>query len=343
MSEPIDLTTVIEDSLTDAVLPDEPETTDPIAEPTEEPSAELLEASESDVQPVEDTTPSSLAVASPAAKQAPADSPIDKKIGIPSHTNGRENRIPYTRVKKIVENAEKPHLARIAELEPQVKELTEMRTRVQEFEHVVVNEPQRLLGMLATLPAYKTFFDSIQDLQSRVQAQATQQEQVVDNDPMPQPDDEASGTYTMQGLKNLLDWQARQVKSQVTRELSTQYDPIKKDWEAQQHLNKIIPQIDAKIKEARTWPMFQESENEIIQFLNKNPQAQLEDAYRVVVFPKLKTDKEEVRRQVLSELQKAKPAPTSVNVRPTRTTQSSASSGPKSLEDVIREQIKGIK
>jgi len=352
MPQPVDLSTVIEDAISDAQLPDDtPETVDDsssIDTASTETTTESLEASTSDASTETDAEPSTGEVASPAAAQA-AQTPegelgaMDKKLGIPSHTNGRENRIPYSRVKKIVEKAEReattPLQTKLAELEPKVQDYEARLQNVAQFEDVMLNKPQQFMQMLASIPAYQGFFKAIEDLQAQVQGraqQASQQEQVVDDDPMPQPGED--GLYDMEGLKKLLDWQARQVEARTLQQVESKYKPIRQEWEAQQHLNKLIPQVEQQIAEARTWPLFNESESEIIKFLNENPQARLEDAYRVVVFPKLQANRDKIRAQVLEEVKRA-PISTSAPTRSTKPAPAAPKDGPRDLEDVIREQV----
>jgi hypothetical protein len=349
MPEPFDLETVIQDSITDASLPEDTSSTidsvDSYEAPVEDTPTEGLEAPVEPSVEEEGAESSSLEVASPGARQDPAapTEQVDKKLGIPSHTNGRENRIPYSRVKKIVEGAEKkaiePLQAKLAEYEPRVKEYEARLQRVAEFEQVMVNDPPRFFDMLATIPAYQGFFQMLNQLQQQAQTTAQATPQTVADDPMPGPDDAENGVYTLDGLNKLLDWQKRQAKNEVLKEVESKYEPIRQQYETQQRLNKLVPVVENQIKEARTWEKFNENEDKIVQFLNANPNASLETAYRVVVLPQLKADRDATRKQVLAELQKAPVAATSVAARPQRPVEQ-VNQGPRSMEDVILEQIR---
>src|SRR5882757_710187 len=85
-----DLSTIIEDSITDVTLPVPETDLDLSPEPVE--PMEVTSA----VEPVNDPI---------EAPEAPLDD-FDKKFGLtPTSPTGRENRIPYSRVKKITEKA----------------------------------------------------------------------------------------------------------------------------------------------------------------------------------------------------------------------------------------------
>jgi hypothetical protein len=354
-----DLTTVIEDAVSDAAI--ESSTSDSLSVDSSSSGESLSSPDPAPMEPTGSgepsvdlqTNPTSSEVSSPAAQAAkglPVEE-VDKKLGIPSHTNGRENRIPYSRVKKIVENAEKaaitPLQTKVTEYEGKLKAYEAGFNRVAQFEHTMLNEQPKFLQMLSQIPAYQPFFRAVQELQSQAQKQAQTQPQVVDNDPMPQPD--ADGTYTMDGLKGLLDWQARQVRAQVQTEVDTKYGPIQQQYEAQQNLQRAMPRVEAQIRRARTWPKFNENEQEITNFLARYPTAKLEDAYMNVVLPKLQADVEsakasatvnmaEARKKLLAELKQA-PASTSApgrSVRPSPV----APTGKQSLEDVIGRSLK---
>lgn len=346
----IDLTTVIEDAISDSTLPDmpEPEVQETASEDVSTPeyadtSVEASEAPVSDEAVGEGAESSSFEVASPGARQTPAEAAqdFDKKLGMVPTTNGRENRLPYSRVKKIVERAEqeaaKPHMAKLAELEPKIQEYEQQLQNVAQFEHIMLNEPPKFFEMLSQIPAYQGFFQAVQALQERVASSAQSTEQVVDNDPMPPPDDvqpDGSAVYSMDGLAKLMDWQSRQVEARV----AARYRPIEEEWQQQQHLAQIIPQVEQQIVEARTWPLFTQNEEAITQVLAANPTATLEAAYRHVVFPQLQANRDQMRASILKEINgapRSTSAPTS-QARPAP----QAPTGPRTLEEVIRDQVR---
>lgn len=354
----LDLTTVIEDAVSDLTLPEDPESTaDPTDTPAEsttvEATAEPVEATSSET-PTEESTSE---VASPGARNQEADPFFDKKLGIPSQSNGRENRIPYSRVQKIVANAEKqalkPLQEKLAVLEPQLAQLTpkiqeyEGRlAQVAEFEEVMVNQPQRFLQMIEQLPAYQPFFQMVRQLSAQAQGLAQAQPQTVAEDKMPEPDEkqpDGTAVYSMEGLKKLLDWQSRQVETRVAeryRPLEERAQFERQERARQEHLNQVIRSVDQQIAEARTWPLFTESEDAITQYLAANANASLEAAYRAVVLPKLQANRDQMRTSLIEEINKV-PRTTSAPAVPLRpNSASNTPSGPRSLEDVIADSIK---
>jgi hypothetical protein len=358
-----DLTSTIEDAIQDAELPTPELTEDPT--PTE--------SLETAPEPVEETTEPSqetTEVSSPAQSSSdvkPTDD-FDKKFGLtPQSSSGRENRIPYHRVKKITEKAVSDALAakakeyetgyvptsKVQEYETRIKQYEANLTKVAEFEHVMVKEPIKFLKMLAQLPQYDQIFNP------PAQAQVQEQVQPPVGDDMPQPDQtmpDGSSVYSLEGLKKLTEWTERRAEerayNRVIKEVDQRYAPLKESYDSYQRVQAVIPQVQQQIAEARTWPMFTENEDSITKALQDNPHFTLERAYQAVVWPKFqaererltseaKVSKDSVRAEVLAELKKA-PRSTSVSTQSTKASQQ-PSGEPRSIEDVIRDSIKGLK
>ncbi len=162
MSEDLDdiIVSSIEDAETDTSALDDV-TPDPTPEAPVEASPE----------PPEPTT-EPVAVESAVPPQPPVDD-FEKKFGIaPTSSSGRENRIPYSRVKKISEKAvndakalwtkdlEKGYtpLATYQEVEAKVKDYEGRLAQVAEFEKIMTTDHHRFLTMLVGLPGYKEIF-----------------------------------------------------------------------------------------------------------------------------------------------------------------------------------------
>lgn len=363
-----DLDSVIEDSISDSELPAEtPEDTssDDASSETSEvasPATDTAETPEETPEPGEGETPE------PGTTTPAPQDEFAKRFGIPElGASGRENRIPYSRVKKIAEKAVsevaeaalgrklapgekaievvKQHVAAIPTLTSKVTEYEARLEKVGQFEDVLANQPRKFLELLETIPAYKGFFDTVRDALSKQDKPATDPgTETVVTDDMPQPNQELSdGTfvYDMDGLKGLLAWQAKQVEDRVTKQVETRYSGMETAWREDQHIKSVVPVIRAQIAEAQTWPMFTENEAEITQVLESDKKISLEGAYRKVVFPKLALDRDKMRQSILAEV-KAAPQSTAVgsttksSVRPT-------TSGPRSLEEIISESIQSMK
>lgn len=390
----------LEDVITDAVN-DSYSNTDTASEtPEYETSADSPmripeddHTSESEPEPVVEATeePSEspdIAVASPGARQQTAaeaapktQDDFERLAGVPQlGIGGRENRIPYSRVKKITEKAVsevaeavlgrklaqgekavdvvKAHVAQLPELQTKVSDYETRLDRVGEFESVMANEPERFLPMLAKIPAYREFFELVEWAYNARQATqqpagATQQPQAGGNlpqpsatagDGMPEPDEELSDgsrVYSMDGLKQLLAWNAQQVESRVTKQVEDRYRPIESEWKERRRLEATLPVIRAQIAEAQTWPLFNENEAAITAALEANKNISLEAAYRQVVFPKLVAERNSMRQNILQEVRNA-PVATSVPRVPA-TRPAAPNNGPRSMEDIIREAVATLK
>lgn len=355
-----DLETLIEESVDDATSP-EPEVV--VETPTE--TLEVAPEATTEVpEATEETVPDPVTTTSP--------DDFDKKHGLAAQTaSGRENRIPYSRVRKIADNAVAEAKKKwdtdsgskttdfdkkLVDYQTQLKERDEKLARVEEFQKIMVNDAPRFLSMLATVPAYKQFFQSVDEAFKTHEQGKTAVAPVVPDptDDMPQPDQkltDGSLVYSLEGLKKLNEWNRAQARKDVLAEVDKKYGSIQKQWESDQRVQAVIPHIQAQITEARTWPMFNESEDEIVKVLQADPQISLHAAYMKVAIPKiqqqhaderakLSTDRNKVREEVLGEIKKA-PKATSAPSSPSRPT--TTSTGPRNLEDVIGEAIKGIK
>jgi hypothetical protein len=349
MSEFVDLDQVVEDAVNDAVQPAEVETEVQTDTPSQE-SAEVTSpaSGQSEDSPAVETAPTPEDPAAPVATE----DPFEKQFGISAKSvTGNENRIPYSRVKKIVgtaekkarETLEKEFTPRIQEYETKVKSYEQKLDRVAKFEEMMTGQPEVFLERLAELPVYKPFFQAVEALIARYQsgdAGTPADTPVEATDDMPAPNKvlpDGSAVYDMDGLRNLLSWNAKQTEDRVRKQIETSYGPIREEWETERQIRAVVPQIRAQLAEARTWPMFVENEEEITKVLQSNPQATLEAAYRHVVFPKIAATRDTIRQDVLKELQSAPRA----TATPTAQTKPApkTSSGPRDLEDVIREAI----
>lgn len=349
-----ELLDVVEDAVNDAVAEPTDDGLDTSADSGVDISSESLDASTSDDQSSE-----TAEVASPAAtaqKAAEAGDDFSKKFGIASQSvTGRENRIPYTRVKKIVEKNERDTIARVTkeledkytprvtEYETKVKDYEGRLERVAQFEQILENDPKQFLSMLSNVPAYKPFFDFITKAAKTVQPQS---EIPAVPDGMPQPDQAlADGTsvYSMEGLQKLLQWQAENVEKRVTAQVSQRYAPIEQEWRSQQEYARAVPVVQQQIAEARKWPQFVENEAEITAALQADRNLSLEGAYRQVVIPRFAADKTKIRTEVLDELRKKPIGATSAPTAQARPRPAQPTGGAKrDTEDIIRDAIAGL-
>jgi len=352
----LDLEDVITSSIEDATTPEDP------IQDTAEVDVETPDTPETPQDAPESTTeaapedPTSAEVQSPAAKADAAATPakkddFDSKYGLTKESSpGRENRIPYSRVKKIVGKAEQEAKAatealftpKVQEYEAKVKDYEGRLTQVAQFEQVMLNDKERFIQMLTTIPGYTETFSKLFGAPAS-QAQAPETSQAPASDDMPQPDQtlsDGSKVYSMEGLRALNAWNREQARKETLAEVEKRFGPIENEWKAHQQIQAIIPQVQAQINEARTWPQFVENEAEIVKVLQADPNISLERAYQKVILPKLQTSRDTMRAELLKEIKKV-PTTTSAPAGSTRPT--STPTGPRNLEDVISESLKALR
>ncbi len=365
-----DMEQVIEDSVNDANLDDTDVDTgsDEVTSPAADAAAD--DAASVEAAGAEEAT---TEVVAPAVKDnvdkpiegaaKPAEDEFAKKFGISATgVTGRENRIPYSRVKKIVEKNERDVVARVTkELEdkynPQINETGakvqdyESRLgRVAQFEQVMTTNPREFLGMLSGLPAYKEFFEFVNKAMEgqggRIEDAKTTPTAAA-GDAMPEPDKllaDGSRVYSMDGLKALMAWQGQQVETRVNagweKKVNERFGPIEQAYKSQEYMAKLVPQIDAQIAEARKLPNFAELEDDVVKILNENPRINLEgayvQAYQTKIVPKLSTDRNKLRSEILAEIKK-QPAVTAAPAGVARTKPTPGAV--RSTEDVIKASL----
>ncbi len=320
-------------------------------EPTE-PATEAPEAPEeqSEDKPV-DTAP---AGAKTKETQPKAEEDFSEKYGILKETSlGRENRIPYSRVQKIVAKAaaEAETLTakkfegwapaeKVKEYETQINTY---KAEMDAFEKGLAN-PEQTLAVLEQIPAYQPFFQTVRQMWAQLNGQA---EQPANDDPKPLPGED--GIYTDEGLTKLLEWNGRQVEKRINTSWEDRYNKVltplqqreealRKQEESARYLASLEPKINAQIEEAYKWTGFKDNEAEIVKAMAANPQMSHQEAYIQVVVPKLIADQNKIRENVIRDMKSA-PKTTAAPVAHTKTVQPVAD---KSIEDIIRE-ASGIK
>jgi hypothetical protein len=305
----------------------------------------------------------SSAVPSPAsAADAAAEDIADefaKKFGLQSQSvTGRENRIPYSRVKKIVTKAEleaktaaqkefdTQFQPKLQEFETKVKDYEGRLEKVAQFEHILDNDPKQFLNMLSGHPAYKEFFEYVSGLVQGGTKEEAAPQQYLDNSTMPQPDvtlADGSQVYSLEGLSKRDEWLARQVEDRAVKaaeqRVAQRYAPIEQEWQAQQRIQQTVPIIQKQIAEARTWDRFTDLEPRIIEVLKADPNISLDRAYLKVyqsdVVPKLQTNRDDMRKSILEELKKQPVSGAPIS----GTKPNPAPTGPRSLEQIIADEV----
>lgn len=356
-------TQIVEDAVNDAMQPD----TTVEDTSTDTPSVDTA-ADTSGETTTDETVTTPVTVAGEDSVQSPAEQAVvdiveddfAKRFGLQANSvTGRENRIPYSRVKKIIEKNERDVVARVTkeveakfskfpEIETKVKDYEGRLEKVAQFEQILEQDPRTFLGMLAKHPSYREFFEFVEKAAAGLEQ--AKQPAVAVPDPlndMPGPD-QPDGLYSKEGLQKLLQWNAGQAKTQAIQEVEQRYKPIEQAWQAQEQMAKMVPIVEKQIADARTWDKFNELEPRIVELLKadvgktKSLERIYVQAYQEAAAAeqgKLSTDRTKMRTEILAELKK-KPVASTAPIAAVKPGATDEPTGPRSTQDVIREALR---
>ncbi len=323
---------IIHESIAD--IRDEP-APDPVADSTPDP--EPVISGEPDPvtpdQPAADVPPAGkvdhVAAAKAAAAKttgeppAKADDPDDFSKIPERDATGRVNRIPHTRVGKMVEVGAKKAVEefRTKEYAPVVQKVATYEARLKDIEQVesaMFDDQPRFLQMLESIPGYS------QLLATRYGGGKTADPKTAapagGDDPEPQPDVvDKDGTvlgYSPEGHKKLREWDRRQAQREAEKVLGARLEPFEKGREAQQAHQQQVQAANAQLEAAVKWEGFIEHNEDILKALEADrveavrtrtaPKLRtLLDAYMQVVPAKLKASAAAIRAQVMAEMASA--------------------------------------
>jgi hypothetical protein len=312
-------------------------------------------------------TPEQKAAADAADTIKKEEDEFNKEHGIAAKTkDGRENRLPYSRVKAITENAAKkavaPFQAQVTELTTKVKVQDETLAQVGQIEHIMFTEPKRYLEILKrTVPGMAEL------LTERGPAVATAMTKPADEafiEPMPQgsvTNADGSMGYIQADIQKLQEWTARKATHEALITARKEFNDRFAPFEAAEKQRKeaaanvaLDQRLDAELHDAVTnWEGFKDNQEDILKALQTHPQMSLEGAYRHVVFPKVKqsheaektklaADRTKMRQELLVELGQAPrstTAGTPVAQNPAGKTTGADPNASVPLEEVIRQAI----
>jgi Fe-S-cluster formation regulator IscX/YfhJ len=219
-----------------------------------------------------------------------------QELGIKPKANGKDNYIPYSRVRKITEAREAkaveifakgfgldPKTVKFNDLESAISEKLEgFNTRADEFdtaEQIMMQDPDRYIRILAHVePEKYGKFAAILDAkpEEKVTAGESSDDDIFKNMPRPDlkmkmPDGSEGESYTLKGMQEVFKY-AIQIGEQRAEErankvLKPVIDDRKKAEDArkqQEFDTKLDKQIDEEFAEASQWEGFTEHRDEII-------------------------------------------------------------------------------
>lgn len=320
----------------------------------------------SDADPVVEAVPDAVVEASvdtPVAEDTRSD--IDKLLeaeGIkPTVENQRENRIPYKRVAKIVENAQKKviatHEAEVTEVRTKLTAAELKNKQMDAVDSLIVSDPDRYIGMLASLhpEKYKRFLTGNSAPTQPVIAKPAAVEPAAAR---PQPDtryEDGSLGYSPQQHEKLLTWVAdtarKQAVAESAAEFTKRFGPIEEKWKADQLNAQFEPKVRAQMDRNTTlWgPEFTKEVNlgnksPLLQLIHANPSIPADAIIAQYMTPKrdaaAKERENNVRADVLKEM--ATRAKAAAKTAPASVAANTDTSGPMSTEDTVRNAMRTL-
>jgi hypothetical protein len=295
---------------------------------TETPAAETTEAV---AEPAGETP-----TEQPAAEQPnPAEAELSEQELAQPH-------IPVNRHKAVLTRARREAEAKVAEINAKYEALKQFESpdvqeKLQALD-IAERDPRRFAQALLTDENFAAIFREL--VGQAAPQQAPPPQQVAGEAPGPDitlPD--GSQTYSVEGLQKLLDYNLEQRMGKVNKDFDERLKPfqqIAEERRQSQMLEQAKQQMLPVLEEARkTLPQFKENEGELRAWLEQpaNSRKTLHEAWIAVVFPKLNKSQEDIRKQVLGEMNKK---PGAVNPGPQAVTQKAT--GQRSTEDIIREK-----
>jgi hypothetical protein len=315
-----------------------------------------------DSDPIEgDEAPAPEAEADPAPEaEAKAEEPTEEAKPSAEQQPKKRGVIPLHRHEAVLTNARRAAEVEKAELNKRIEELSryesqEFKTQLQ-FLQILENEPARAVEILRHVDPDR--FGKLSWAEQQVVAAAVADAAVFAPAPageMPAPDallPDGTLGYSAEGAQKLLDWRMTQERTKLDKELAElrkDLDPIKKDREARAAFEQSVTKMSSKLTDARTnWEGFTDNEGAIKAFLEQNKTAGLEEAYRAVVVPKLRGDREairaEERKKLIDEMNaKSKAKTLAPGQLPSASAQPASSDPDARMTEIIRASMAQIK
>jgi hypothetical protein len=301
------------------------------------------------------------------AKDAPVEpvvDPYDKELealGLKPPVEGeRENRLPYSRTKKIVTNAikrtEAKFTSQVQERDAKVATAEKELDIYHRTDRLIEDDPDRFIGMLAAMhpDKYKKFVEGVKaSIAAPVQPAKTTEAAIAALGPRPAPDaqyPDGSKGYSAEQHEKLLDWVAQTAEAKAVArteaQLAERLGPFEKERQAQQAIQEQVPRIKAQADAARKrWGPLYEAEEKLdlksplLAYMKANPSIPFDAACADFFLPKIQADRNTMRADLLKEIN-ARPKAAIKGVPSTTSgAKASVSDEPQSLDDVIKEAM----
>ena len=282
-----------------------------------------------------------------------------EESGIRAPQPGKDNRIPYSRVVKIIGNGLKKRLGAIkgehekaiAEREKAVSAAKAELAEYAKLDGLIRTDQPRYLEALAAVTGIDTFRQAAAAIRAGAKPEAK-----PDTDPEPLPDQQAQdGTkyYSDEQFGKWRQWQVRQATNAAKAELEKEYGPVlqrsralaARDAFVRQNIGKVRDRAE-RIRQSWGAELFDAHKAEIEAALAKEqqaaqlehrPAAEAQDIVASVLVPKLSERANKQREAVIAEMKQVPAAATRTKGQATKPVTAPDPNEVRDLEDVIRE------
>ena len=310
---------------------------EPIEDSGSDDSAEMDASGDDTADGTTETLESTTDEAAPVAEAVVEDA-LATELGL--KPGSKNNRIPYARVQKILEKQKAEAAKEIAAREERLAKLAKYDSP--DFENALESwkiadqDPERFLNALAdTDPRYAKLIRQAQAQQAQEQAQAAPQGSIEPDVLLPNGD----LGYSPEAVQRMVDQRAQLAIQQMEAKFNEQFGPMARDYKQAQMMQGAHAKASQRLSVAAQWPGFKENQAEIRAAFAADKNLTLEQAYIKVVTPKMQTSRDEMRKQLIAEInQKPRGAAGAIGGAP----RAAVSEGPRDIEDIIRDSIKGL-
>jgi hypothetical protein len=283
--------------------------------------------------PVEgDETPEVVEEEVVKEKPAPAAKKVDPEIakllkeqGLEAPKPGqRENKLPYSRVHKITENAIKRTTDKYTgELKKRDDELATIRPEVENYRRadaLAAKDPDKYIAALAQHDQrYQKFVQNAEAVAKASAVPAVTDIVAPENDPMPKKDmkfADGSEGYTEEGFQKLLEWNQRAGARQALKSVEARFGPLEKAHKATTAAEAAQAKQAEQVQAIRNTTnllrkhfgdiftadekLANEGKSEIIAYQRTN-RCTLLEAGLAVLLPKLAADRARIRKELIAE------------------------------------------
>lgn len=284
-----------------------------------------------------------------------------EELGLKAPKEGeRENRLPFSRVKKITENYGKKlterHQAELTPLKTEVETLRTTAATVKNVDRLIATDADRYITMLAGIhPEYKKFLQGgkVDNDPAKVDkdGKPAENKAVSALGPRPVADHEfADGTmgFTPAQHDKLLDWVAAKAKEEALTEARAEMDkrfkPMDDQRKNDEDYTKRVEGVKAEgalIRDMYGDDVVKKYEAQIVAHMKKNPTMSPRQAAREIIMPALQADRNKMRTELLVETGER---PAAAKKTPAAAAKADGEEHePTTIEGIIAKSIQGLK